>query len=185
MKFAYACLIATLLISGALAQSFNGSLLGTVHDSSGATVPNATVTATNTETNAQVEGKSAGDGKYVLSPLVAGSYRLEANAPGFKRFIQAGIVLQVQQQARVDITLAVGEVSESVMVSADAALLETSNATIGKVLSNKAILDLPLNSRNVYSLIFLTPGVAGSIGNNIAVREMSFQFPPRHSIHGS
>ena len=166
MKFAYACLIAMLLISSASGQSFNGSLLGTVHDSSGATVPSATVTATNTETNAQVEGKSAADGKYVLSPLPAGPYRLEANAPGFKKFIQAGIVLQVQQQARVDITLAVGEVSELVMVSADAALLETSNATIGHVLSNKAILELPLNSRNVYSLIFLTPGVAGSIGNN-------------------
>jgi hypothetical protein len=166
MKLVSACLSSILLVSNGLSQSFNGSLLGTVQDTSGATVPNATVTAINTETNARVEGRSASDGKYVLTSLLAGRYRLEANAPGFKRFIQGGIVLQVQQQARVDITLALGEVSESVTVTSDAAILETSSATIGKVVSNKAILELPLNSRNVYSLIFLTPGVAGSIGNN-------------------
>src|SRR4029453_3160192 len=166
MKLVSACLFSILLISIGLSQSFNGSLLGTVQDSSGATVPNATITAINTETNARIEGRSASGGKYVVSPLLAGRYRLEANAPGFKRFIQGGIVLQVQQQARLDITLAVGAGSEAVPVTADSAMLETSTATIGKVVSNKAILELPLNSRNVYSLIFLTPGVAGSIGNN-------------------
>src|SRR5258705_2420164 len=117
MKVSYACLIPTLLISNAFSQSFNGSLLGTVHDSSGATVPSATVTAINTETNAQVEGKSAGDGKYVLSPLPAGSYRLEANAPGVKKVIQAGILLQVQQHARLGIPIAAGEDAKSLLVS--------------------------------------------------------------------
>src|SRR4029453_18603874 len=146
MKLVSACLFSILLVSNGLSQSFNGSLLGTVQDTSGATVPNATITAINTETNARIEGRSAADGKYVLSPLLAGHYRLEANAPGFKRFIQGGIILQVQQQARVDITLALGEVSESVTVTGDAAILETSSATIGKVVSNKAILELPLNS---------------------------------------
>jgi hypothetical protein len=75
-------------------------------------------------------------------------------------------VLQVQQRPRVDIQHQVGELSEAVTVTADASTLETSNATIGKVVSNKAIVELPMNSRNVYSLIFLTAGVAGSIGNN-------------------
>ena len=75
-------------------------------------------------------------------------------------------MLQVQQQPRVDIQLAVGELSEAVTVMADASTLETTTATIGKVVSNRAIVELPMNSRNVYSLIFLTPGVAGSIGNN-------------------
>src|SRR5262249_59232110 len=120
MKLFCAGLVTILLLSNGLSQSFSGSLLGTVQDSSGAAVPNATVTAINTETNARVEGRSSSDGKYVVSPLLAGRYLLEANAPGFKRFIQDGIVLQVQQQARVDIILALGEVSDSVTVTSDA-----------------------------------------------------------------
>jgi hypothetical protein len=155
-----------LSVCAAFGQSTTGSLLGTVQDTSGAAVPGATVSAINTETNQRVDTKSAADGKYVIAPLPPGPYRLEANATGFKRFLQEGIVLQVQQQARQDIQLSVGELSESVTVTADASTLETTNATIGKVVSNKAIMELPLNSRNVYSLIYLTPGVAGSIGNN-------------------
>ncbi len=141
----------------AFGQSTSGSLLGTVHDSSGAAVPDATVIATEVQTNRRVETKSGADGQYVVTPLPPGSYRLEATATGFKRFVREGIVLQVQQQPRVDIQLAVGELSEAVTVTADASTLETSNATIGKVVSNKAIVELPMNSRNVYSLIFLTP----------------------------
>jgi hypothetical protein len=147
-------------------QTFSGSVLGTVQDSSGGAIPNATVTATNTQTNQRLEGKSAADGNYVITPLPPGSYRLEASAAGFKHFIREGVVLQVAQQARLDIHLQVGELSESVTVTGDAPVVDASTSVIGKVVSNKAILELPLNSRNVYSLIFLTPGVAGSIGNN-------------------
>src|SRR5687768_2229411 len=150
----------------AFGQSTTGSLLGTVQDTSGAAVPGVTVSAINTQTNQRVETKSAAEGQYVIASLPPGPYRLEANATGFKRFVREGIVLQVQQQARVDVQLAVGELSEAVTVTADASTLETTNATIGKVVSNKAIMELPLNSRNVYSLIYLSPGVAGSIGNN-------------------
>lgn len=166
MKLGYLACLAALFACLASGQTFTGSLLGTVHDSTGAAVPNAAVAAVNIETNARVEGRSAPDGKYLLAPLPPGSYRLEANAPGFKKFVQDGIILQVQQQARVEITLTVGEVSESVTVTADAATIDTTSATIGKVVSNKAIVALPLNTRNIYSLIYLTPGVAGSIGNN-------------------
>jgi hypothetical protein len=166
MRPALVCLLLLPVAVNTFAQSFSGSLLGTIQDTSGAAVPSAAVSAVNIETNGHVEGRAAADGKYLLTPLPPGSYRLEVNAPGFKRFVQGGIVLQVQQQARVDVNLTVGDVSESVTVTGDASIVETSNATIGKVISNKAILELPLNSRNVYSLIYLTPGVAGSIGNN-------------------
>src|SRR5215217_8143475 len=87
-------------------QSTSGSLLGTVHDSSGAAVPDVAVSATETQTNRRVETKSGPDGQYILTPLAPGSYRLEASASGFKRFVREGIVLQVQQQPRVDIQLA-------------------------------------------------------------------------------
>src|SRR5688572_19343051 len=112
MSIAKLHLAVLLSACAAFGQSTTGSLLGVVQDSSGATVPNVTVSATNTQTNQRVEAKSATDGQYLLTPLPPGSYRMEANASGFKRFVREGIVLQVQQQARVDIQLAVGELSE-------------------------------------------------------------------------
>ncbi len=155
-----------------LAQTFTGSILGTVRDSSGAVVPDAAITIVNIGTNARAEARSDAAGNYTAPLLPPGAYRLEASAAGFKRFIREGIVLQVQQQARLDITLAVGEVSEQVLVSADAPLLETDTSTLGKVVDTRRILDLPLNTRNVYSLIFSTPGVTGSVGN--AYNQMSY-----------
>jgi hypothetical protein len=156
-----------LLLTPALpAQSFTASLLGTVTDASGAAVPNVAVTATNTATNTKTETRSDSTGHYLISTLPPGAYTLEASAAGFKKVVQSGIQLAVGQQVRIDLSLAVGEVSESVTVEATVAAIDTSTSTIGKVVSNKAILNLPLNSRNVYSLIYLTPGVAGSIGNN-------------------
>jgi len=148
------------------AQSFTGAILGSIQDASGAKVPGVTVVVINAGTNARSEVRSDATGNYSAQLLPPGLYKVEASATGFKRFLQEGIVLQVQQQARVDITLTVGEVTESVLVSADAAQLETTSSTIGKVVDNKRIVNLPLNTRNVYSLIFLTPGVAGSVGNN-------------------
>jgi hypothetical protein len=148
------------------AQSFTASLLGNVTDASGAAIPNAAIVATNVATNAKVEARSDGTGRYVVSPLQPGLYTLEATCTGFKKFIQSGIELAVGQQAKVDIPMAVGEITENVTVEASVSTIETATSTVGKVVSNKAILNLPLNSRNIYSLIYLTPGVAGSIGNN-------------------
>lgn len=148
------------------AQSFTGAILGTVRDASGALVPGAELTIINGGTNARRQVRSDDKGNYSAQLLQPGLYKVEAAAPGFKKYLQEGVTLQVQQQALVDITLTVGEVSESVMVTADAALLEATSSTIGKVVDNQRIVNLPLNTRNVYSLVFLTPGVAGSVGNN-------------------
>ena len=95
-------------------------------------MPDVAVSAIETQTNRRVETRSGADGQYVLTPLPPGSYRLEAGAGGFKRFVRDGIILQVQQQARLDIHLAVGEVSESRHITADASALETSTSSIGK-----------------------------------------------------
>ncbi len=161
--FCVAIVALPLNVSG---QSFTGAILGSVKDSSGSGVPGATVTIVNVGTNARTEVRSNDTGDYSAPLLQPGLYRVEASAGGFKKFLQDGITLQIQQQARVDIMLTVGDVSESVSVSADAALLETTSSTIGKVVDNQRIVNLPLNTRNVYSLIFLTPGVSGSVGNN-------------------
>lgn len=140
--------------------------MGTVLDPAGAAIPNATVVIQNTETNERYETASTAEGNYLAPLLKVGTYRVEVTAAGFKKFSQTGIVLQVQQQARLDVKLTVGEVTESVSVTADATVLETTSSSLGKVVDNKRILDLPLNTRNVYGLIYLTPGVAGGIGNS-------------------
>jgi len=158
--------LVALLAASSWTQSFTGTILGTVRDTTGASVPGAQITVINAGTNSRSVVRTDGTGEYGAQLLPPGDYKIEATAAGFKKFVQQGITLQIQQQARVDIILTVGEVTESILVSADAALLETTSSTVGKVVDNRSIVNLPLNTRNVYSLIFLTPGVAGSVGNN-------------------
>ena len=155
-----------LAIPLAMAQVFTGSLSGTVGDDSGAVMPNIEVAITNVGSGVRTVVQTDSAGNYQGLQLAPGSYRIEVEAPGFKKFVRDGIVLQVQQHARVDVALSVGAVTESVLVTADASMLEASDAQVGRVVDNRRIRELPLNSRNIYSLIFLTPGVAGSVGTN-------------------
>ncbi len=147
-------------------QSITSSLIGSVHDETGAVVPFAAVTAVDIATNARASSKTDASGDYLLLQLKPGSYTVEVEAAGFKKYIQSGIVLELQQQARLDVSLAIGQLAETVTVRADASRLETTTSTIGDVVNNRAILNLPLNTRNVFSLIYLTPGVSGGIGND-------------------
>jgi hypothetical protein len=158
--------VVVLLPCHAHAQSFTANITGTVSDPSGAVIPGVEVTITQVQTNNQVIAVTNDQGRYTSVPLNVGEYRLEAQLPGFKRAIRTGIVLQIQQTAVVDFILEVGEVAEQVIVKAEAPLLEATTSSVGKVVDNRRIVDLPLNTRNVYSLIFLTPGVTGSIGFN-------------------
>lgn len=158
--------VAVCFCQSAAAQSFTGNIVGTIKDSSGAVIPGVEITITHLQTNKQVTAITNDEGRYASVPLSVGDYRVEAQVPGFKRAVRTGVNLQIQQTAVVDFTLEVGEVADRVEVRANVALLETTGSSLGKVVDNRSILDLPLNTRNVYSLIFLTPGVAGSIGNN-------------------
>lgn len=97
----------------------------------------AEITIIQTDTNARSTVQTDASGNYTAPQLPRGSYRVEVSARGFKRFVQGGITLQIQQTARVDIQLTVGEVAESVEVTADAARLETENATLAKVVDNQ------------------------------------------------
>ena len=129
-------------------------------------IPGAAITVINLDNNIRTTVQTETSGNYTAPLLPRGNYRLEVAAPGFKHFVRDGIVLQVQQTARVDVQMTVGEVSDSVVVNADAARLETETATLSKVVDNRAIINLPLNTRNVYNLVFLTPGVTGTVGNS-------------------
>jgi Carboxypeptidase regulatory-like domain/TonB dependent receptor-like, beta-barrel len=148
------------------AQSFTGSIVGTVKNPEGAVVPNAEITIIHEQTNRTLTVMTNSEGYYASAPLGVGTYRVEAKMSGFRRAFRGGIVLQIQQTAVIDFTLELGAVSEEVEVKAEAPVLESTTTTLGKVVDNRQIGDLPLNTRNVYSLIFLTPGVTGSIGNN-------------------
>ncbi len=173
-----ACFFLLLVFSLPLtAQSITGSITGIVTDPSGSVIPNASVVVVNTETNIRTTVASDASGNYTATLLPRGLYRMEVSATGFKRFVRDGIVLQVQGTARIDVQMTVGEIAEAVSVTADATRLETESATLAKVVDNKIIMNMPFNTRNVYTLVFLAPGVTGTVGNSYG--EM------RYSVNGA
>jgi len=160
------CAVLVMCPSILSAQSFTGTITGTIKDTSGGIVPRATVTITNQQTGRQESVVTDLEGRYTSLPLPPGEYRVDAGLQGFRRAARTDISVQINSTVVIDFNLEVGDLTDEVEVRADATLLETSTSTMGKLVDNRRILELPLNTRNVYSLIFLTPGVAGSIGNN-------------------
>jgi hypothetical protein len=150
----------------AAAQSFTGNIVGTVRNANGEVMPAAEITITHAQTNAKFTVVTNNEGYYFSVPLPVGDYKIEAIATGFKRALRSGVSLKIQQTVVVDFSMEIGAVAEQVVITAEAPTLETTSSALGKVVDNRRILELPLNTRNVYSLIFLTPGVTGSIGNN-------------------
>src|ERR1051325_2940151 len=132
---------------------------GIVHDQSGAVLPGVEVTATQTETGLARNTLTNETGSFVLPNLPLGPYKLEATLPGFRSFVQTGIVLQVNATLTINPTLEVGQVSEQVEVQANAAQVETRSSTFSQVVENQRILELPLNGRLITDLIGLS-GVA-------------------------
>jgi outer membrane receptor protein involved in Fe transport len=153
---------ALLLCASAHSQVTTTTLFGTATDSTGATIPNARVTATNTGTNLSKSVETGSDGTYRIEFLPVGSYHLEITASGFKKFQQNGIVLEINQSARVDARLELGAVTDTVEVTAAPPLVNTNNAQIGRTVDNAEITQLPIVGRNVYTLLTLTPGVESS-----------------------
>jgi hypothetical protein len=133
-------------------------ITGTVHDSSGAVLPGVEIKATQTETGISRTTISNETGTYVLSNLPIGPYRLEAALTGFRTFAQTNIVLQVNGNPTINVTLEVGNVAQSVEVQANASQVETRSTAVGTVIENARILDLPLNGRQVTDLITLAGG---------------------------
>jgi carboxypeptidase family protein len=138
------------------AQTF-GEITGRITDASGAAAPEAVVTATNTNTNAARRTVSTVTGDYGFPSLPPGTYTIKVEKPGFKADESRDVQVSVQQVVRLDFTLAVGQVSESISVEANAVQLQSENATVGTVIDNKRIVELPLNGRNYLQLVALTP----------------------------
>src|SRR5882724_10155984 len=145
-------------------QSQEGRILGTVTDQSGGLVKGAQVTITNTDTGVArtLETNDAGD--YVAPSLPPGPYKLVVEATGFKKIERGGIRLEVAKDLRLDVTMQPGNVSETVTVTEQIPLVETTNDTLGGTFANKSINDLPLNGRDFQNLVVLRPGVQRSSG---------------------
>src|SRR5713226_1733928 len=146
----------------ALAQSFTASVRGVVSDASQSAVPNAKVTITNVDRNVQQETTTDTAGRYAITALPPGRYTLAVEASGFSRYTRSEFTLQVQQQATIDVELALGAVATAVTVESSAPLLNTTIATLGQVVENKYIQSLPLAGRTPLSLVALSPGLTPS-----------------------
>ncbi|MCL6507483.1 MAG: carboxypeptidase regulatory-like domain-containing protein, partial [Bryobacteraceae bacterium] len=157
-----------------LAAAQTATLTGRILDPSGAVVPQARVAARNVETGVVSITETTLEGYYTVPALPPGRYELTVSKPGFVPVRQAGIELQVQQVARLDVTLQVGAVAEAVEVRAEVPLLDSESSTLGQVIGTRQVTELPLLGRNTYALAMLVPGVRNSAGvNNLVVDQIS------------
>jgi len=151
-----------LLAAPALAQITTADLVGTIRDGTGAVVPGAQVTTTNEATGLSRSTVSDATGNYLITQLQPGTYVLSVELTGFRRYVRSGIELQVNQRAQIDVTLQLGEVSQTVEVTGAPPLLESQSSVLGSVIAENQIRDLPLNGRNFVQLAILSPGVTGA-----------------------
>ncbi len=153
-----------LFVSATFAQQGRGTVLGTVMDASGAVVPGATITITNTATNVATTAVTNESGNYVTPNLQVGAYSIAASKEGFKRALRIGVTLEVDQRAEINLTLETGAVSEVIEVTSQAPLVDTTTATFGKVIESRRVQDLPVNGRNALALVLLAPSVQSGAG---------------------
>jgi hypothetical protein len=174
LKRLMSVLFVMLLCDGAaLAQSIYGTLLGTVTDTSGAVVPNASVVVTEQNTNVSRSGATDTGGDYQLPNLLPGTYRVSVRAPGFKEFIKDGVILDSRAIVRVDVRVEVGSAQTSVEVQAAAPVITTETASVSHVESNNVVQQLPTNYRALdtspLNIVYTIPGVNVDSGYDISI----------------
>jgi hypothetical protein len=145
------------------AQLPTATILGTVNDSSGAVVPEAKVTARNVDTGISRTVNTESDGSYRISALPVGSYEVAIEHPGFSKQSRTGLILTVAQEAVVNVTLNVGTTAQTVVITGEAPVVDTTSSTLGAVVNEQKLEELPLNGRNYLDLTSLQPGVS-SVG---------------------
>ncbi|HTR65750.1 MAG TPA: carboxypeptidase-like regulatory domain-containing protein, partial [Terriglobales bacterium] len=152
-----------LLAAVASAQTFRGTILGTVTDASGAVVAGAKVSVKNVNTGLERTTATSGDGSYSVPELPIGTYTVSISQAGFQTAVTNGVIVDVATERRVDAQLKTGQVSQAVEVSGEALpQVETTSAELGGTLTSGTIENLPVNGRDYMKLIYLNPGIAGS-----------------------
>src|SRR5215831_6955061 len=158
--FSLGAIFCLLTASLSWSQDTRGTITGRVLDPTGATVPGALVTVTNTAMGTKVSMKSNDDGVYQASFLLPGAYQVEVTAPGFKKFVRGGIQVQVNDRLEINVTLELGTAEQSVTINEEAPLLNTESASTGTLIDARRVADLPISYGNPFLLIGLAGGVA-------------------------
>ncbi|MFZ1975677.1 MAG: carboxypeptidase regulatory-like domain-containing protein, partial [Candidatus Acidiferrales bacterium] len=165
----YAVLACSLLLAVCLSgQSFYGSIVGTVTDTSGSALPGAAVSLTSSDSGFKRASTTGDDGTFSFLSLVPGTYIVTIEKPGFKSYARDSITIQVDSTVRVDVAMQVGAVEQRVEVTSTAPLMQTETASLGQVVNSETVQEMPLNGRNVLNLTSLVPGVVtqgGASGN--------------------
>ncbi len=183
MKSSIHCLLRTLTLglfavfaTVAIGQGTSASLTGQVTDTTGAVIPNATVSAKNTDTNLVQTATTNATGVYLISTLPPGRYSLTVQATGFTRYVQIGITLSVDVASTQNVALKLGSTDLTVTVTSNAELINTTTPELGMTINQEEVSQLPLNGRDPSSLVFLAPGVINaSFGNGYL--QSGFSFP--------
>src|SRR3984893_13788194 len=150
---------------------------GAASDTSGGALEGAQVTLTNQETDAKLAQTTGSDGLYQFSNLLPGRYRIDVGKPGFKHTTQPDIVVQVQQTSSINLTMQVGDVSQTVEVTSETPLLPPDSSSLGQVIDERKTNEIPLNGRNVFNLITLSPAAiaqGGSGGSQVGQNPFSW-----------
>ncbi len=155
----------------AFAQTATGQITGTARDASGAVMSGVKVAVTNQQTGLTRETKTGANGDYVIPLLPVGVYIVTAEQTGFKTAIRSDVTLTVDQIQRVDMTLAPGNISETVEVQANALALDTASASVGQTITERQVTELPLNGRNFLQLLFLGAGAVETGGEQGGMRQ--------------
>jgi hypothetical protein len=157
VSFFVAC---SMIVSGPVAaQSTYGTVTGSVTDSSGGALADAQVTLTNLGTSEKRMQATGSDGLYSFVNLFPGKYKIDAEKAGFKHTTRTDIVVEVQQTSRIDLTMQVGEVTQTVEVTGETPLLQTETSSLGQIVDEREATELPLNGRNIFNLAFVAPSV--------------------------
>lgn len=165
MTFRFLCLSLVLVTAMAFGQTTNATLVGSVSDPQSAAVTGATITVKNMGTGVSRTVETDALGNYRVSPLNPGVYQVAASMAGFKSKVSSNVVLEIASNVKVDFQLEVGQVTETVEVSATASILQTQDASVGGTVTGTELARLPVNGRNYTRLMLLLPGTSDQGGS--------------------
>lgn len=166
----------TSMVLPAQSQDARGNIVGRVLDPTGAVVPGVEVRVVSDNTGVAVATKTNEAGNYVLPFLMPGMYTVSAEVQGFRKFERKNVQVRVNENVALDIQMTVGEVTESVVVTAESPLLQTSDSSLGQVIDERRIVELPLFAGNAMDLVHLAPGTVN--GTDMRLRKAPFNNAP-------